>query len=209
MTCDTVLERVARGGWENDPAVSAHLSVCPQCRLQLEPAEALGRHLRDPLLWEDPPDPLRDQVVVAVAGESSAQQRRPRWWILGAVAVLALAVLVGIRLADRPDWSIELTSGPSAPQAAATVAGWNLEHGTRIVVDVAGLEPTGPDAYYEMWLTAPDGRHVSAGTFRTSGHFEMVAGVRRADFPRVWVTREPADDDPGPFPETVLDMPEA
>lgn len=208
MSCDNVLERIARGGWEGDPAVTSHLAVCPQCRLRLEPAEALGRHLADPLFWEEPPDRLEDQVVIAVVGESDADQGKPRWWILGAVAVLALTALLGIRLSDRPDWSMELGPGSAAPDAAATVAGWNMEYGTRIVIDVEGLEPTGPDGYYELWFTAPDGRHVSAGTFRMSGRFEMMAGVRRADFPRLWITREPADDDPGPFSETVLDTPE-
>lgn len=209
MNCDGVLERVARGGWEDDLAVSSHLSVCPQCRVRVASAEALGRHLRDPLLWEEPPVRLREEVVVAVAGESVASHRRPRWWMFGAVAALAMAVLVVLGMTDRPDWSMELAPGPGAPEATAIVDGWNLEHGTRMLIDVDGLAPSGSDAYYEMWLTAPDGRHVSAGTFRTSGEFEMMAGVRRAEFPRVWVTREPADDDPAPFPDTVLDMPEA
>lgn len=209
MNCESVLERIALGAWEDDVNVASHLAVCPQCRVRVEPAEGLGRRLSDPLLWEEPPNGLRDQVLVAVAGESSARQRRPYRWIVGMAAVLAVVVLAGIRLGDRPDWSIALAPGTDASDAAATVEGWNTEHGTRMVVEVAGLEPTGRDAYYELWLTAPDGRHVSAGTFRTSGRFEMMAGVRRSDYPRLWITREPADDDPGPFPETVLDTPEA
>lgn len=209
MNCDAVLERVAQGGWEADSAVSSHLAVCPQCRVRVIPAETLGTHLRDPLLWEEPPARLRDEVVNAVAGESATRESRPRWWFLGAVAGLALTVLAAIGLSDRPDWTTELAPGPHAPGATASVEGWNTEHGTKMVVEVDGLEPTGSDAYYELWLTAPDGRHVSAGTFRMSGRFEMMAGVRRADFPRLWVTHEPADDDPGPFSRTVLDMPEA
>src|SRR5690606_28193477 len=104
-----------------------------------------------------------------------------------------------------PDWAMDLEAMPAAPGASARVRGWNMDHGTRMVFEVDGLDPTGPDAYYEIWLTAPDGRHVSAGTFRMSGRFEVMAGVRRSDFPRIWITRERADDDPGPFSETVFD----
>jgi len=78
-----------------------------------------------------------------------------------------------------------------------------------MVLEVWGLDPADDGSYYELWLTAPDGRHVSAGTFRDSGRFEVVAGVRRSDFPRIWVTLEPADDDPGPTSRTVLDLPDA
>lgn len=98
---------------------------------------------------------------------------------------------------------------PAAPQASARVSGWNMDYGTKMMIEVAGLDPTGPDAYYEIWLTAPDGRHVSAGTFRMSGRFEVMAGVRRSEFPRIWITLEPADDDPAPNPQTVLDTPAA
>lgn len=210
MNCETVLERIARGSWEGDPGVTSHLAVCPDCRMRVESAEALGRHLRDPLFWESPPDRLQEDVVAAVAGESASHQRRPRWWILGAAAAVGVVVMSAVIFTAPPDWSLELAPGPGGPVGAtATVDGWNMEHGTRMRVEVDGLAAAGSDAYYELWLTAPDGRHVSAGTFRTSGQFEMMAGVRRADFPRLWVTREPADDDPAPFPDTVLDTPEA
>ncbi|MFP3915533.1 MAG: anti-sigma factor domain-containing protein [Actinomycetota bacterium] len=208
MSCDTVLERIARGDWEDDEVVSSHLAVCPECRMRLPPAEALGRYLRDPLFWEAPPDRLSEDVVAAVTGESRTGERRPRWWVWGAVAVLAVVAALGLGLGNRPDWSMQLVAGPAAPGASASVEGWNTGNGTRMVVDVSGLEPTGPDAYYEMWLTAPDGRHVSAGTFRESGRFEMIAGVARRDFPRVWITWEPADHDTSPFPATVLDTPD-
>lgn len=209
MNCETVLESITQGRPVDDPAVAAHLAVCPECRLRVGPAEALGRHLRDPLIWEDPPDRLAEQVVMAVEGESAIQPGRPRWWIMGAVAALVVIVLLGVRFADRPDWTLELMPSPDVPRATATVDGWNMEHGTRMVVQVEGLEPTGSNAFYELWLTAPDGRHVSAGTFRDSGRFEMIAGVRRSEFPRLWITWEPADDDPAPYSVTLLDTPEA
>lgn len=209
MNCAEVLEAIARGG-ASDAGVSGHLAVCSECRARAASAETLGRHLSDPLLWEEPSPDLLDQVLVEIEGGATVDRPpNPVWRILGATAALAAFVLVGMTLGGRPDWTIDLAPGPGAPEANAVIHGWNEDYGTRMVVEVSGLEPTGTEAYYEMWLTAPDGRHVSAGTFRDSGRFEVMAGVRRSEFPRIWVTREPADSDPAPFPMTVLDMPEA
>lgn len=209
MNCEAVLELVAADRADGDTAVAAHLEVCPQCRVRVPAAETLGRHLRDPLLWEEPPEHLAEAIVEEVAGESQARPPRRRWWFLGIAAVLALVVLGLAQLTGRPDWQVDLRGGPAAPGAAATVSGWNLEEGTKMVLEISGLEPAPRDSYYELWLTAPDGRHVSAGTFVNAGRVEVTAGVRRSEFPRLWITREPADNDPAPFPETVLDTPPA
>lgn len=206
MSCETVLELIARGRGD-DPMVVSHLAVCPGCRLEAERTAALGRHLSDPLLWETPPPELEHRVVAAVAGERHPPPSRRRWWILGAAALLFAVVGVAAFLGGRPDWTIELVGVDSAPTAQATVRGWNQDEGTRMVFEIEGLTAAGSEAYYEVWLTAPDGRHVSAGTFQTAGRVEVTAGVRRADFPRIWITREPADADPAPFPDTVLDTP--
>lgn len=207
MNCDGVLELVARGR-EQDPAVASHLAVCPSCRLESERAAALGRHLRDPLLWETPPPEMEERVVTAVAQEGRARRRRRPWWMAAGAAAAVLAVtFAAIGWQGRPDWTVELDGVRSAATARAVVAGWNQPEGTRMVLEVDGLEAASPDAYYEVWLTAPDGRHISAGTFRTGGRVELTVGVRRSDYPRIWITREPADFDLSPFPDTVLDTP--
>lgn len=210
MSCAEALEAIARGRGE-DPTVTNHLTVCPECRARSGSAETLGRHLADPVMWEEPPEDLVERVVAAVVAETRDEEgRRPSGWrILGAAASFLVLVAVGVVWGNRPDWTIELAPGPAAPQAGAVVKGWNMDHGTRMVLEVWGLEPTDSESFYELWLTAPDGRHVSAGTFMDSGRFEVIAGVRRTDFPRIWVTLEPADDDPAPNPQTVLDLPEA
>lgn len=203
MSCEGILELVSIGRVPEGPAVEAHLAVCADCRARVPAARALGTHLSDPLMWEEPPTHLGEQVVQAVAGEAVVHRRRPHWWLLGTAAVLAILVTV-VAMVDRSDWTVELEATSTAPEAMATVAGWNLDHGTRMVLDVSGLDPADPGTYYELWLTAPDGRHVSAGTFRESGRIEVTAGVRRSDFPRLWITLEPAGDG-SQFGETVLD----
>lgn len=205
MSCETVLEFIARGRGD-DPMVVSHLAVCPNCRLEAERTAALGRHLSDPLLWETPPPELEHRVVAAVAAERRSPPSKRRWWTMGAAALLLVVVAAAAWL-GRPDWTVELVGVQSAPTAQATVRGWNQDEGTRMVFEIEGLAAAGSEAYYEVWLTAPDGRHVSAGTFQTAGRVEVTAGVRRSDFPRIWITREPADADPAPFPDTVLDTP--
>lgn len=208
MNCDTVLERVASGEWstsEPDPALEAHLRVCPDCRSRVTGAEALGQRLRDPMLWEEPPADLGQAVIDAIADDFVYKRSLKPWWIVAGVAAVAALVLGFGWWASRPDWSMDLVAGEDAPGATAVVSGWRMGEGTRLRFETTGLEEAPPNSYYEVWLTAPDGRHVSAGTFSHPGRFELTAGVRRHDFPRIWVTLEPADDDPGPFPATVLD----
>ena len=91
-----------------------------------------------------------------------------------------------------------------APAATSTVAGWNENTGTRLLVTIEGLDPA-PEGYlYEFWLS--DGPlHISAGSFTDSGEIDLWTGVRRGDFPRLWVTLEPIDEDESPSSLTVLD----
>jgi hypothetical protein len=56
-----------------------------------------------------------------------------------------------------------------------------------------------------MWLSA-GARHISAGTFVEADHdLELWAGVSRRQYPRVWITLEPLDDDESLSGQTVLD----
>jgi hypothetical protein len=73
-----------------------------------------------------------------------------------------------------------------------------------MLLSVDGLEGA-PDGYvYEFWLSEGP-LHISAGTFTASGDIELWSGVSRADFPRLWVTLEPLDEDESPSSHTVLD----
>jgi hypothetical protein len=100
-------------------------------------------------------------------------------------------------------WSVDLAATDAAPAATATVLGWNGDAGTRLSVSVDGLEPAPEGFVYELWFSNKD-RHISAGTFAEATELEMLVGIRRGDFPRIWITLEPLDADPGPG-LTVLD----
>lgn len=209
MNCDEVLQEIASGfdPARPDPQLDAHLAVCPTCRLKVRPMQALGATLRDPLLWEEPPEDLEERVLASLAPETGRSRRLRPWWLAGAAAALLILVLSVMGWLNRPDWTVELVAGADAPGASAVVSGWNSGAGTRMVLDMRGLPGPGQHAYYEVWMTAPDGHHISAGTFGESARVTVTAGVRRADYPRIWVTREPDDGDPAPFPAVVLDTP--
>ena len=172
--------------------------------------------LADPAIWEEPPPELAEQVTfvdrrlhrVPVAGIGTVE--RPRWprWVwraagVAAVALVAVVAVAALRPAG-PDWEVAIPGTDLAPGAAATVQGWNTEAGTRMVMNVTGLEPA-PDGYvYEFWLSEGP-IHTSAGTFRAGTEIVMWTGASRADFPRLWITLEPLDEDESPSGQTVLD----
>jgi len=57
---------------------------------------------------------------------------------------------------------------------------------------------------WELWLTS-EAVHVSAGTFTAAGDVELWVGVARRDYPRLWVTLEPVDEDESLSGLNVLD----
>jgi hypothetical protein len=209
MNCEEFRASVLAG--EENAAGVAHLESCASCRSQIGRLREMQSTLGDPLLWEEPSPELGDQIEVligsATRSEDETAPARPHWWWAIAAAVAAIVVAVGSLIVaggPAPDWEIALPATGLAPNAAATVSGWNEEAGTRMLLDVDGLDPAPQGYMYEFWLS--DGPvHISAGTFRSGGAVELWAGVHRADFPRLWVTLEPIDDDESPAAATVLD----
>jgi hypothetical protein len=208
MNCDEFRAHYLAG--ENDAATTEHLAGCAACRSRRADLEAGRRALVDPATWEEPPPELEDQVIALITGNAdrtSTGLRRLERWVrpLVAAAVVVVAVgLYGVLRIPSPDWEVAIPGTDLAPLAMSVVAGWNTDAGTRMVVTVEGLDPA-PDGFvYEFWLS--DGPlHISAGTFSAGGEIELWSGVTRAEFPRLWVTLEPINDDESPSGRTVLD----
>ncbi len=189
-----------------DDAHFAHLSGCEACRAEQARLADAAAGLADADMWQEPAPDLGDRVAAAVEGAARPPRRRiARWLTVAAAVVVVVAAGVGWRsLTDRPDWEVELFATEQAPAASATVQGWNTAGGTRLAIAAAGLDPAPEGFVYELWFSAED-VHVSAGTFATVEDVTAWVGVRRGDFPRVWITLEELDDHPGPSPTTVLD----
>ena len=195
--------------------VRQHLATCRVCRSEQPMWARLSSTLASHSLWEEPSPDLSDRILQTVRGheERSQTERRTqpehqRTALLAGVAVALLISLVGTFFATRSlaaDWEMTLVTSEEHSEATALVRGWSTAMGTRMVVDIVGIEDAPSGSYYEIWMTAPDGRHISAGTFTGSGRVTAFAGVRRADYPRIWITLETADTDLGPSHETYFD----
>ena len=194
--------------------VRQHLASCRPCLAEQQLWNKLRATLSSHSLWEEPPPDLADRIMQAVGSHDHRDQtgrvipEHRRSGFLTWVAAILVVALAGTFLATRSsaaDWEMTLTATEEAPAGSALIRGWSTSRGTRLVLDISGIEDARGGSYYEIWLTAPDGRHVSAGTFNGSGRVTAFAGVRRADYPRIWITLEAANDDLGPSRETFFD----
>lgn len=207
MNCDEARATLLSG--EEDEAASRHVAECAACRSRRDELSAGRRALAEASTWEEPSPELGDQVVTLIAGRTDKEtgpNRLQRWIAPLAIAAVVM-VVVGFASVARtasPDWEVPMPGTDIAPLATSTVAGWNEDAGTRIVVTIENLDRAPEGFFYEFWLS--DGPlHISAGTFTAGGEIELWTGVSRRDFPRLWVTLEPIDEDEAPSEVTVLD----
>lgn len=173
--------------------------------------ELLRRTLGHEAVWAQPPSSLEDDVVDAIdrlAGRSPTRRGVASWRTLAlasaAAAVVAIVVAVVAVTVEPPrrfDTVHELTATALAPTADARVEVTVTAVGTRLVLDVRGLGPAGPDEVYEAWMLDGD-RAVSAGTFHLRGRdtaaIELWSGVPPGDFDELVVTRHPIGSRPPP-----------
>lgn len=174
--------------------------------------DAAGSDEPIPIVDHTPPprlhavhEPLPVSQPVPDLAPVATRSRMPNLWALLAVAAVLVTGFVIVNSAGaQPDWSVEVGAGPAAPDAGATVDGWREPGGTRLVVNARNLT-TAPDGFfYELWLS--DGPlHISGGTFTGTSDIELWVAVSRKDFPRIWITLEPIDEDESPSEEVVLD----
>jgi hypothetical protein len=122
----------------------------------------------------------------------------------GAAAALVVAVAWAGLQGQDPDWEVALPGTSEAPLAAGVVQGWNEPGGTRLVLDIEGLPPAPEGSVYEFWFSAGE-LHISAGTFKAPNEVELWVGVSRSEFPRLWITLEPLDDDESPSGVNLMD----
>lgn len=102
---------------------------------------------------------------------------RPRTVILRPLAASALATLllavgvtVGVVVADGGDGGTTGGAKPTLSRLGAGPVGASgtvdlVEGETGVALAVEGLEPSGSDRFYELWLRDPDGRGIVLGSF--------------------------------------------
>jgi hypothetical protein len=212
MTCEEY--RVSALEGRDTAAMHEHAAACADCARITPDLRATATVLADRTLWEEPSPELDARVMALIdgsaphTGDPATPPRRRRAPIAAAVAVAAAVVVAVIAWSGlagpAPDWEVAIVGTDLAPDASGSVRGWNVDAGTRVEFDVDGLDPAPPGHFYEIWFSR-DRVHLSAGTFLTVDDVTATVGAARRDFPRIWVTLEPADEDESPSRHTVLD----
>ncbi len=212
MKCDDFRAAYISGSVGDDE--HQHLAECSDCRNEQPSLDGLRRLLADAAMWEQPSGQLEEQVVGLISNKEPPLQEASggrRSWRTSLVASAAVAVLLLGSLAiwaslrsPGADWEVAISGTDQAPTAAAVVEGWNEPAGTRLIMTVDGLAAAPEGSVYELWFTKGE-VHVSAGTFTGPGEVDLWVGVSRRDYPRLWVTLEPIDEDESPSRVTVLD----
>lgn len=205
MNCDEARASIAAGG---DEASTIHVRQCGECRSVVATLLEKVAMVGDESVWAEAPRGLGERVSSVISNGSGPESRsRVAWsmaWVAAvAVVVVGLGSLAWVRV-TAPDWQAVMYGTMSSVQIDAAVEGWNTPSGTRVSVDARELEPAPSGFVYEMWLSSGP-VHLSAGSFGGGEVADLFIGVSRRDFPRLWVTLEPLDEDTAPSGATVLD----
>ncbi len=186
-----------------------HLERCPDCREDLE--EVRHAHTIMRAAAGGPPPELKDWVLARARNEAR-QRPAGRWriWLPVAAAMLVVAVLgFGVlRMVSDTSDGLALRATSAAPQAGGELRGERVGDNFRVELEAWGLpEPSGGE-YYEMWYAKEGGGRISCGTFtvQPEGHttVSMSAPASSVAYPRVEITLEPDDGDPGSSGKVVL-----
>jgi hypothetical protein len=156
-------------------AVQAHVDGCEACAREVaELAPLAGLLARvDPAHVEAPPAPparLGDLVARRIRAEGRVRTRRRRVTglaLAGAAAAAAIAAFAASSLLDEssesgpPTQRVAFPSSRPGVDVSAAIAprAW----GSQLTLSVRGVRP---GTLCRVWLRGPDGRRVSAGSFR-------------------------------------------
>ena len=215
MTCDQCRSQL--GGYvlgalepEEMEEVRAHVAVCADCSREHAGLATLPAMLDAAGSVETasatPPAALEAAVLDRFARERPRVER-PGWQRLltrplpvaaaaaAAAAAITLAVTAGLNSSSTPSdhvYSASLRGSQLAPGAHAYAKLVGEPSGTRVHLDVGGLEPR-PGAVYELWCIADRGDRISAGTFRVdaSGRaaVNLTTAARLGQYHRLSVER--------------------
>ena len=211
MNCQDARASLLAG--EITDKVASHLEGCVECRRAIDDIELTRSELQSESIWVDPPEGLEDSIVAAITRDEVPEPAPsppavtgtgPRWSstrsvIVGGVAaalILFAGVFSMLSGTQGPDWEVPMTGTDAAPSASAVVAGWNMDAGTRVVLETSDLDPAPEGFVYQLWFSK-GAQDVSAGTFTDPSHVELTVGIARKDYPTVWLALEPIDGGAG------------
>jgi anti-sigma-K factor RskA len=196
---------------EEQQELEHHLEECFRCRDELDRIQQTHTRLRE-FAANEPPAELKTQTMARIRRETMTRIG-VRWkgWAPAAAALLLVAILgIGLFQPIIGDSSeeLQLTATPLAPGASGVLQGEKVGENIQFELDVRGLPKLQKDEYYEMWYAKENGERISCGTFRAQPGglttLNLTAPVNAASYPKVEVTREPDNGDPGASGEKIL-----
>jgi len=212
MNCQDARASLLAG--ETTDKVASHLEGCVECRRAATDIEQARSDLHSESMWIDPPVGLEDSIVAAITGAGTPEttpvsnvtdietrrfSSRSVAVMFGSVAAALILVVGAFSMLSRtptPDWEAAMAGTDVSPSATAVVAGWNMDAGTRVVLEASDLG-TAPEGFvYQLWFSKGS-QDVSAGTFTDPSHVELTVGIARKDYPTVWLALQPINPDAG------------
>jgi anti-sigma factor RsiW len=127
--------------------LESHLLGCSDCRAEQVALVRIRETLREPSLWEEPPPDLAERIAsLGRAAVTETRRQISSRIFLPVTAGLGALLVAGFLLVSTPaDWEFDLKGVGDGATASAVVAGWNEAEGTRLRIEVDGIEPPPPD----------------------------------------------------------------
>jgi anti-sigma-K factor RskA len=187
-----------------------HLEGCSACRDDLDDVRRAHGILR--AAADSPPPELKDWVLAQARNEARHRPagRRKRWLPAAAAALLVVALLgFGVlRTLSDSSGSLALTATSAAPQAGGELRGERVGDNLRVELEAWGLPKLKGGEYYEMWYAKEGEGRISCGTFRAQPGVpttvSLSAPASAVAYPKIEITRESYDGDPGSSGDVVL-----
>lgn len=211
-SCEACGVELARVSAAHKLLVDAPLDHTPPRGLEedvfaLVALEPVGRLASQVPLAPEPPDGL-ERAALHRAGVLSPRRSRATTVLVPALGV-ATAVLgiLGINWRSDADQLrdeagpqaqtlqfVQLSGSPEPPDDTTVEL---VRYGDAYKVVIDGMVPAAPEGYYyEMWMSGPDGRRVSCGTFNAGNEdteHDFPVGVDPADYAYLEISLEPDD----------------
>ncbi len=195
-------------GPEEQREVEDHLRHCEECRLEeRELRDAHERLTGLARMSERPPRELKARFM----GQLPPRKRNLAPLAAAAIFLVAFALVATVYVSGlfSPDAvaSATLRSPSPSAQAGGKVLLYDSGGNMKVKLDAWGLPPCKTGQYYELWFVK-DGRRVSGGTFTIgkSGGIQTDMNAPRfaGRYPKVGITYEVSDGNPGPSDNKML-----
>ncbi|HEX2804784.1 MAG TPA: anti-sigma factor [Kineosporiaceae bacterium] len=151
--------------------------------------------------------PGTPRTVSSARARRAASLRARRTWWLSVAGAAAAAALVAVVAWPHPQTTTFAMAGTSlAPRASATAELEPRSAGVAIRLEIKGLAPAPPGAYYAAWLRGPAGV-VPVGTFhwhKGGIPIDLWSGVGSDAYPQLFVTLQREGRPPDPSAQVVL-----